>query len=272
MPFRTRHLLLVCLSIVLLSACGDYQKILKSSDVNYKLTKANEYYNNKDYQRANELYESLLPVMKNTKNYAPLYYRYAYSFYYIHDYLAASYHFKNFVEFFPNSPDADECEFMHGVSLYKYAPKYSLDQTNTIKALEALQSYVNTHPTSKHLAEANGYIAESNKKLEEKAASAAKLYYNIGQYKAAGVAYKSVMRDYPDSPSSDFYEYMIVRSLYNYAKQSVATKQEERFANTISAYHELADSYPKSQYLDDAQKITVQADNYIKKIRNEQHQ
>lgn len=235
-----------------------------------KLTKANEYFDKKQYQRANELYSSLLGVMKNTRNYEPLYYRYAYTFYYTKDYLEASYHFKNFVDFFPNSPDADEAEFMHGVSLYKYSPKPSLDQTNTIKALEALQSYVNTHPKSKHVAEANQYIADCNKKLETKQASAAKLYYNIGQYKAASIAYKSVMHNFPESPNSDYYQYMTIKSLYKYAQESIASKQEERYANTISEYQQMVDSYPKSVYLSDAEKIYNQASNNVKKIRNEQ--
>jgi len=268
MRLRFSHLLIICLC-TLLASCDGYQKVLKSSDVNYKLTKANEYYNKKQWQRANELYESLLPIMKNTKNYEPLYYRYAYTNYYMKDYLSASYHFKNFVDFFPNSKDADECEFMHAVSLYKYSPKYSLDQTNTIKAYEAMQSYVNMHPGSKRIAEANSYMEECRKKLEMKESDAAQLYYNIAQYKAASIAFKSVMHNYPESLSSDYYQYMIVRSLYKFAKASVKGKQEERYVNTISAYHELVDTYPKSKYLHDAEKIYTLADNSVKQIRNE---
>ncbi|MBA3828012.1 MAG: outer membrane protein assembly factor BamD [Taibaiella sp.] len=268
MPFRVKSFLLVCL-VALLSGCNGYQKILKSSDVNYKLTKANEYYNNKKWQHANELYESLLPVMKNTRNYEPLYYRYAYSFYYMKDYLAASFHFKNFVDFFPTSKDADECEYMHGVSLFKYSPKYSLDQTNTIKAMEALQSYVNTHPGSKRLPEANGYLDQCRNKLETKEADAAKLYYNISQYKAASVAYKSVLHTYPESPNAEYYQLMVEKSLYYYAKASIMEKQEERFANATTAYHDLLDAYPHSRYLTEAEKYNSLSDNYIKLIRYE---
>jgi len=269
MRIRVKNLLLVFLSLVLFTSCGDFEKVKKSSDVNAKLTKANEYYDTKQYQKANELYGDLLGIMKNTRNYEPLYYKYAYSFYYMKDYLEASFHFKNFVEFFPNSKDADECEFMHAVSLYKYAPKYSLDQTNTIKALDALQSYINTHPNSKRLNEANGYVESSRLKLETKEADAAHLYYNISQFKAAGVAYKSVMRDYPESPNSDFYQYMILRALYKYARASISEKQEERYANAMSAYNDLKNAYPHSTYLNDAEKIYSQADYNVKKIRNE---
>ena len=268
MPIR-KNLWFICLGIMLLSACNGYEKLLKSSDVNMKLTRANEYYDKKYYQHANQLYESLLPVMKNTRNYQPLYYRYSYTFYYMKDYLSASYHFKNYVEFFPNSKEAEECEFMHGLCLYRYSPKYSLDPTNTEKAMDALQSFVNTHPSSKFLTQADSFITASRGKMEMKAAAAAKLYFNIGQYKAASVAYKSVMRAYPESPNTDQYMLMEVKSLYYYARESVHDKQEERYAGALTAYHELVDGYPKSSYLRNAEKYYTLADNHIKKLRDE---
>lgn len=268
MLLRVRNLFIL-LCLVSLASCNSYERVLKSSDVNYKLTRANQYYDKKQYAQANAVYENLIPVMKNTRNYEPMYYRYAWSFYYMKDYLSASYHFKNFVDYFPGSKDAEEMEFMHASSLFKLSPKPSLDQTNTEKALEAMQSFINTHPTSKRIDEANKYVEEARQKLEIKEADAARLYYNIGKYKAACIAYKSVMRDYPESSSSDFYQYMVVRSWYQYAKGSVPDKQEERYATAINAYKELTEGYPKSTYLKDAEKYYTQADNNLKKIRNE---
>ena len=269
MRFRFHNLLYLCLGFFFLCSCGHFEKIRKSTDVNYKLTKANEYFDKKDYTHANELYKDLMPIMKSTRNFEALFYKYTYTFYYMKDYVEASYYFKNFTEYFPTSKDAEECEFMSAVCLFKYAPKYTLDQTNSIKALEALQSYTNRYPKSKRLAEANTYIDASHKKLEMKDADAAKLYYNISQYKAAAVAYKSVMRNYPESPDSDLYQYMIMKAMFKYAKASIPEKQEERFANTISAYRELKDNYPKSNYLADAEKINSEANNNVKKIRDE---
>ena len=254
---------------MLLSSCGDFEKIRKSSDVNYKLTKANEYFDNKQYQHANELYKELMPVMKSTRNYEALFYKYAYTFYYLKDYVEGSYYFKNFTEYFPISKNAEECEYMSAVCLYKYAPKYTLDQTNTVKALEAMQSYVNKYPKSTRIADANTYIDNSRKKLELKQADAAQLYFDISQFKAAGVAFKSVLRNYPESPNADLYQFMIMKSLWKYAKVSIPEKQEERYVNAISAYNELKDSYPKSSYLADADKLYVEANEKIKQIRDE---
>src|ERR1035437_5283228 len=125
MQLRLRNLLYLFVAVALLSSCGGFEKIRKSSDVNYKLTKANEYFEKKDYQHANELYKELMPIMKSTRNYEALFYKYSYTFYYLKDYVEASYYFKNFTEYFPTSKDAEECEFMSAVSLFKYTPKFS---------------------------------------------------------------------------------------------------------------------------------------------------
>lgn len=78
-----------------------------------------------------------------------------------------------------------------------------------------------------------------------------------------------VTRNYLSSTKIDYYQYMIVKSWFNYAKASVKSKQEERFATAIEAYKELVDTYPKSQYLREAEEYNTQAENYIKKIRDE---
>ncbi len=269
MHSRFRNLLYLFLLSFLLVACGNFEKVRKSSDVNYKLTKANEYFDKKDYAHAAELYKDLLPIMKSTRNYEALFYKYSYTFFYLKDYIEASYYFKNFTEYFPTSKDAEECEFMSAVCLFKYAPRYTLDQTNSIKALEALQAYVNRYPKSTRLKEANDYIDQMHKKLESKEADAAKLYFNIGQFKAATVAYKSVMRDYPESPNTDLYQYMILKAWLKYAKASVPTKQEERYANALNAFRELKDNYPQSKYIADGEKLNLEASNNVKKIRDE---
>ena len=250
MPIRYGNLLLLSL-LLLVSSCGNFEKVRKSSDVNYKLSKANEYYTKGEYQRANELYESLIPVMKNTRNYEPLYYRYCFTFYYMKDYLQAAFNFKNFGDFFPSSKDADECEY------------------NTIKAYESLGSFVNAHPKSKFLTEANGYLEQCKEKMEAKEADAAKLYYNISQFKAASVSFKTVMTDYPESGRSDYYQFMIMKSFYYYAVASIAEKQVERFNKVISAYSDLKENYPHSTHLHDAEKIYTLANNYLNKLQNE---
>lgn len=269
MHLQFRNLLYLFALCVSLFSCRGFEKIRKSSDVNFKLTKANEYYEKKDYVHANVLYKELMPVMKSTRNYEAMFYKYAYTYYYMKDYVLASYYFKDFTDYFPTSPYAEECEFMSAACLYKFAPKYSLDQTNTMKAAEALNNFIVKYPTSPRVAEANKYIDESKGKLEQKQADAARLYYNISQYQAASVTYKNIMRNYPESKATDQYLFMIMKSMYKYAKASVPAKQEERYVSALSAYRELKDAYPQSTYMAEAEKLYAETNNNLNKIRNE---
>lgn len=261
--------LFISLSILPLSSCSTHEQILKSKDVNLKFTKANEYYDQGKWAKAGEVYERLLPVFRGTKNYEELYYRYAYTFYNRKDYLSASYQFKNFTDLFPRSSRADECEFMYATCLFKMSPRYSLDQTNTKKAMEVLQSYINTHPESKNLTLANSYIEICRAKLERKDKEAAQLYFDMGEYKSASVAYKSLIQSFPESVDIEFYQLMIIKSYFNFANSSVRAKQEERYSEALNAYAELKEYHPKSNYIKEAEPLATKAQNAINQIRND---
>ncbi len=258
------------MALTALPSCKSaFETALKSKDVNERFARANDFYDKKQWSKANQLYETVLPVFRGTKNYEELYWRYCYTFYNMQDYMSASYQFKNFTEIFSKSDRAEEAYFMYATALYKMSPKYSLDQSSTIKAKEVLQTYINMYPSSQHLNKANQYIEDARKKLEIKDANAAKLYYHIGQYKASSVAYKTLIFDYPESVNSDFYQYMMARSYFYYAKNSRAEKQEERYAEVINTYRELQQSYPNSAYLKEADYFSNLSQKNINKLRNE---
>lgn len=242
--------------VSLFASCkSSFEKIQKSKDYPYKLQKADEYYDKKQYGKANTLYEELLTVYKGTKNFEAIYYKYAFTFYNQREYLAASYHFKNFAELFPKSEKAEECEYLNSLCLYYMSPDYTLDQSNTIKSIGEMQTFVNTHPNSKKVKEANKMIDDSRYKLEQKDNYAAELYFKISEYRAAGVAYEQIIRKYPDSKQADYYLYRVIESKYKYAKNSIPAKQEERFNNVKADYNDFVRKYPKSQYRSEVEKI-----------------
>lgn len=260
--------IITCLSLGL-AACNTTSKLAKSNDPNAKLYKANEYFEKKSYYKATELYGSLIPSVRGTKNFEELLYRYAYSFYNMKDYMSSSYQFKAFVDNFPGSTRAEECQFMYAKSLVLNAPKATLDQTSTIQSIAALQNFVGMNRTSKYLAEANEYLDKSLEKLETKDAGAAKLYYDMTQYKSSIVAYNSILQEYPTSTKSDYYQYMIVSSYAAYAKLSVKEKQEERYNEVINNFKILKEQFPESSYIKSAENLSKSAENSLKNIRNE---
>jgi outer membrane protein assembly factor BamD len=245
---------------------------LKSKDKEYKLKMAEQYYVNKDYQKAQELYTALLPLFKGDPRFEDIYYKYAYTSYYLKDYMNAENLFKTYAENFPNSPKVDETEFMRCMAYYKQSPKVDLDQTNTVKTIALLQAYINTHPDSKRMSDANDIIDICRRKLELKEFNNAQLYYDLGLFKAAGVAFSVLIDDFPDSDKSDAYALSSIKSYYRYAELSVVDKQEERFEKVIKDVNDFEERFPDSKLLTDVTEYKTQSENNLKKLQTQNNE
>jgi len=252
---RYHLLLLPVLLILLASSCGEYQKLLKSSDYDLKYEKAMEYYDAEDYIRASTLLEELMSVYKGTETAEEVYYRYAYTYYYQRDYIMAGYYFRQFVTIFPASKYADECAFMNAYCYYESSPDPSLDQTNTVKAIDELQIFINKHPMSPRVEECNELIDELNDKLVQKSFNSARLYYDLEEYKASITALTNSLQQYPDTRYREELLYLILRSSYELARNSVVQKIRERYEETTEAYFKLVDEFPETKYLKEAERI-----------------
>lgn len=244
---------------------------MKSKDVEYKLTMADKFYEEKNYRQAQILYEELYPVFKGTDKFEQLYYKDAYCFYYMKNYQDAENFFKGFLEVFPNSTKAEEVDYMHALCFYKQVPKVDLDQTNTAKSIGVMQTFINTHPGSTRIAEATAIIDKSRQRLEEKELRGADLYYKVGQYRAAAITYESLLNSYPESKAGEKYKLNIVKSYYRFAKLSVQEKQAERYEKVVSEYQDFADRFPESTYLSEAKELSNLSQNIIKEIQYEQN-
>jgi outer membrane protein assembly factor BamD len=178
--------------------------------------------------------------------------------------------FKGFLGVFPNSSRAEEIAYMHAFTFYKQSPNVQLDQTNTTKAIGMMQGFINNYPNSKRVADANEIIAKCRAKLEEKDYLAAKLYYNLQMYQAAGIAFTNLLNTYPESAKGEDYMLMAVKSFYEFARLSVPDKQQERYAKVNEEYLDFKDRYPESKLLAEAEDYKNLSQNNIKKIQNEQ--
>jgi outer membrane protein assembly factor BamD len=262
-------LLAVFFFIGLLSSCNNYNKVLKSRDNAYKLSMADKYYNDKQYRGAQQIYEQLYPVYKGSDKFELIYYRDAYCFYYLGEYKDAENFFKGFLDVFPNSQKAEEVAFMHALCFYESSPKLELDQTNTVKSIGLMQTFINAHPGSDRIDSANSIIDLCRTKLESKQAQAADLYFKIAQYRAAALSYADLMNDFPGSPNGEEYKLKEVRSYYKFAKLSVPDKQEERYEKVITEYRDFTDRYPDSKLLKEAQKYNDLSQTSINSINKD---
>ena len=61
MNTKTIHILALGFFTLLFSSCGEYQKALKSDDSTAKYQLAEKLYKEKDYSRAERLFEQIVP-------------------------------------------------------------------------------------------------------------------------------------------------------------------------------------------------------------------
>ncbi len=259
--------LLLLVTVVLSSCTSKFAKIQKSKDYQYKLKMAEQYYAKKKFNFAQILFEEIFPYLKGTPQFEDIYYKFAYCSYYEKDYLNSENLFKSFVETFPNSPKAEECEYMRAYSYYKQSPKVDLDQTNTNKAIGLMQIFINTHPTSARVKEASDIMDACREKLEQKDSKSAELYYNLGFYKAAAISFSNVSENFPDSKKGDEYKYLVIKAYYKYAEMSIPEKQEERYEKVISECSDFIERFKESKYLSDVERFKSLSNNFIKNLK-----
>jgi len=258
--------------ILLVTSCNKYSKVMKSKDYEYKLKMADEFYSKGRYKIAQQLYEELFPVFKGTLKFEELYFKDAYCFYYMKMYADAENLFKGFLEVFPNSTKAEEVDYMRSYCFYKQSPKLELEQVNTVRAMGMMQTFINTHPGSERNKEASDIIDKCRQKLEQKEYRAAELYYNMGQYRAAALAFTTLTNNYPESAKGEEYKLKTVKAYYKFAKLSYEDKQIERYEKVISEYQDFVDRYPESKLLKEAESFSNLSKNNIKVIKYEQTQ
>ena len=240
---------------IILSSCGDYNKILKSTDYEFKYKKAVEYYEEGEYVKAGSLFQELVNIYRGTTRADKVYYYYAKSMIGQKDYLMAGHYFKTLIDEFPASEYVEEAQFMTGYCSYLLSPKARLDQQVTHQAIDALQLYINLYPFSERTSEARRLIDELNEKLVYKSYLNAKLYYDFESYKAAVVALENSLNEYPESKYREELMYMLLKSKYLLAMNSIKEKQEQRLSNALDEYFSFVDEYPESKYKKEVDKF-----------------
>lgn len=133
-----------------------------------------------------------------------------------------------------------------------------------------MQIYINTHPGSERIAQATEIIDICRGKLELKDYKSAKLYFDMSQFRAAGVAFTSLLNSYPESAKADEYKLMIIKSYFRYAEMSVESKKEERFGQVINECEEFVDRFPESKLRKDAEYYLNLSQTNIKNLSHEQ--
>src|SRR5699024_2070039 len=98
-----RNFLVLFLLVIMLTACGPYQKVLKENEIKHKYEMANKYYEEgketgkkNSLRRAVRLLEQILPQFKGKPQGEHLAFIYADSYYRLKNYFDSGYQFERF--------------------------------------------------------------------------------------------------------------------------------------------------------------------------------
>lgn len=261
MFLKRPHIALLFVSVLLFSACSSkFMKLQKKGTTEEKYKAANDYYKKGDFYKAGILFEEIIPLLKGDSLAENAQFYNAYAQYQQKQYSMSAYLFKSFYATYANSPMAEEAFYMYANSMYKDSPNFNLDQSSTLTAIDALQTFINSYPESKYAESCNQDLKDLRHRLEEKAYEKAKLYYKtsgvtIANFKAAVVAIDNFQKDFPDSEYIEELSFLKVQSQYDLATVSFENKQRERFADALKFYEDFIDKYPKSKYIKQAEKV-----------------
>jgi outer membrane protein assembly factor BamD len=256
--------LLVLLSAFATFSCSQYEKIVKSEDVNLKYSKAFEYYNKGDYVKAGALFDQLAPLTRGTRRADSVFFFQAMSQYKLTDYIIAGHYFNVFVGLYQNSRFIEEAAYMEAYCYYLQSPRPELDQMPTNAALDAFHLYLIRYPRSERIADCQRIVTELNEKLMQKAFLSAELYYNLSDYKASIVALNNCLVDFPETKLREEIMFLILKSKYYLALNSISIKQTERFQDMVDEYYSFVAEYPDSKNKKEADVLYRESSKYIK--------
>ena len=130
-----------------------------------------------------------------------------------------------------------------------------------------MQAFINTHPGSARSKDATEIIDKCREKLELKEFKGAELYYNLGFFKAAAIAFTNVSDNFPDSEKADEYKLLVIKSYYKYAEMSYEEKQIERYEKVVSECSEFGERFTDSKFIEEVNKYKIQTNNILKTLK-----
>ena len=251
---KIKILFIFCLTIFFATSCGEYNKILKSSDYELKYTYAKKYFDEKKYGRSITLLEELVPIFKGTSHAEESAFLLAQSYFYDKDYTTATQFYAAYYNTYPRGEYAELARFNGAYGLYLDSPDPRLDQSSTYKSMQQFQNFLEMYPQSDKVQLVQDYLFEMQEKLALKELMACRLYFNLGNYlgnnyESCVVTAREALKQYPYSKYIEEFQILIVRSRFELADNSVELRRQERFRNLIDERFNYLNMFPEGKYM-----------------------
>ena len=262
-------------TILLFTACGEYNNILKSTDLNVKFEYAKKYFDEGKYSRTATLLEDVVQLTRTTSRGEEALYLLAQSYYKLKDYSTASEYFRTYYTTYPKGDYAELSRFYSAYGLYLDSPDPRLDQSDTYKSMQQFQDFIELYPQSERKEDAQNALFELQEKLALKELMAVRLYYNLGNYTIVAfpggnylscvITAQNAIQSYPYSKYREDFMYYMFKAKYEMAMQSVDEKKEFRYRDVVDEYFSYTNEFPEGKYIKELKKLYENIERELKK-------
>ncbi len=241
------------IAFTLLLSCNEYQKVLNNGTASDQYKMAVKLYETKKFAKALRLFEKVTPAYRGKPQMERIQFMVAQANFNIKSYSLAGFYFDRFTKNYPKSSKKEEAAFLSAYSYKLASPTFSTDPTDTNKALEAFQNFINTYPDSDKLEEANKHFKDLRYRLQKKYFEIAKTYYrtadfDMRNYRAAIQAFDNLLGDFLGSEFKEEALYYRFKAAHDFVLKSTVRRKPERVEDAVAAYEKLMRNFPETQF------------------------
>jgi outer membrane protein assembly factor BamD len=257
--------LVILVTLGLMVGCGSYNKLLKANDSEQMYQAAVKYYEEGDLQHALQLFVELTPRYASTLRADTIMYYTGCCYYKQGNFSTSATIFDEYRRTYGRSPLLEDVEYMHAMGYYFSSPQPSRDQTTTLQAIRAIEEYMEHYPSSPKIGLCEQRIVELKGKLYDKSFINARTYYKTKRYKAAIIAFRNALAEFPDTPHREEILFLTLDASYKLASNSVSTLQVDRYLDAMDAYYNFISEFPESKHRRAAERMQRYCKRYLAK-------
>ena len=241
--------------VICVVGCSPFNKLLKLNDSEQMYSAAIKYYEDGDFEHALQLLMEITPRYASTMRADTIMYYTGCCYYKQGDFQTSGAIFDEYRNTYGRSPLLEDVEYMHAMGYYFSSPQPSRDQTTTLKAISAINEYMERYPSSPKMGVCEVRLEELKGKLYDKSYINARTYYKTERYKAAIIAFKNALAEFPDTPHREEILYLTLDSSYQLASNSIPSLQVDRHLDAMDAYYNFISEFPESKHARSAERM-----------------
>ena len=187
---------------VFIVCCGN-KNIHVEEDLSPRFDKAMEYFDRGKFPRARDEFDYIIMTDPGSKIANESQYYMAEALFRMKEYSEASISFDRYVRFSPDYTKIEKARYRICECAILSSNTYQREQSQTHRALEQLQMFIEDFPASDLVIDAENGILELRIKLAQKDFEVGRMYLKLEEYESALIYFRSVLNNYYDTSIAD---------------------------------------------------------------------